>query len=398
MSEAGLLRRSPGAPHVRLTALSLFVLGLGLGFLGILVLRQSGTDAAVMYAMPAAAAGALLAVVPGRRLLARNAPGRGTRAYLTVCGAGAVAGMIALLFAEPRPLDPVRFALLGLACGGALRLCLALVLAMLPPRRAESLMGLFGVSVGLGGCTANLIGMIAASPSRTDPVLLSAAIVPLLLAVASFRAGRVAFEGVEGRWDRERAPQGTAPRGFLMAASLLLQAAACAIAASWLAAYLSRRVGLSLVDGAAVMALFWLALSAGWAHAGRLPTVRENLLPLAVAPLLAVPGAAILLSAGGLAVVAAGTAMLGVAMGMLFPLTLCLGHWPATLGRSRWVTRSLHLALVAALLASWAVGALAHAAGTATPVWIILGCFLGASGAVFVLVVDYRISGDVAVI
>ena len=399
MPSAASPTRVLGVTHVRLAALALFGLGAGLGFLGILVVRQALASVTLVGPEPAAVVGALCALLPGRQLSARLAPGRWTRVFLVLCGVGAAGGMAYLAPQESAWAKPASLALLGLACGGCLRLSVALVLAMLPPWRPAAIMGLCGACLGLGGVAANLIGAWVASPgSRTDPVLLAAASVPLLLALVSLRAGRVSFAGVAERWGALRAEGGTGARGILIAASLLLQATACGLAAAWLTSYLSRRAGFGLVDGALVMALFWLGLAFGWATAQRLPKLRENLYPLGGPLALAVVGAASLLYARVALLAVAGAPLLGLAAGLLLSLTLRLGDWPATLGRSLWVMRTLHVSLVVALAGSWAVGELVSVTGFGTPVWAILGCMVAAVGALFLLVVDCRISGDAVMI
>ena len=399
MPAAASPRRIPGVPHIRLTALTLLLLGAGMGFLGIFVLREGGVSNTVVAPMAIAAVGALCALLPGRGFAARAAPSKWTRAYLTLCGIGAAGGMAYLSTVQTIHPIPLTFALVGVTCGACLRLSLALVVAMLPPWRPAAIMGLCGASVGLGGVVANLIGAWVASPgTRVDPVLLSASAVPALLAVASIRVGRVRFDGIPEHRSARQAEAGVRPRSILISASLLLQATACAVSASWLTPYFSQRAGFALVKCATVMALFWLGLAFGWAMAKRLPGLRDNLYPLGGLLVLAFAGAASLLyvSLAGLAV--AGAAILGLAVGALFSLTLRLGDWPATLGRSPWFMRSLHVSLVAALAGSWMVGALGSGVGVGAPIWIILGCIFGAVGALFILVVDYRISGDTVII
>ena len=146
------------------------------------------------------------------------------------------------------------------------------------------------------------------------------------------------------------------------------------------------------------MALFWLGLAFGWAIAERLPKLLDNVYSLVVPLALAVAGVASLLYASIAALAVAGVPILGLATGLVFSLTLRLGHWSATLGRSPWVMRSLHISLVVALAGSWAAGALGNAAGAGTLVWMILGCILGAAGALALLIADYRISGDGVVV
>ena len=386
-------------PHIRLTALALLLLGAGLGFLGILVLREGLASTTVAAPMAIAAVGALCALVPGRSLAVWAAHGKATQAYLTLCGIGAAGGMVYLSTLQAaRPVTAVFFSA-GVTCGACWRLSLALVLAMLPPWRPAAMMGICGASLGLGGALASLVSAWIANPAaRADPVLLSAAAVPLLLAVASIRAGSVRFEAAPERWGLGPAEAGSRPRGILISASLLLQATACGLSASWLTSYLSQRAGFSLVAGAAVMALFWLGLAFGWAIAERLPTLLDSVRSLAAALALTVAGVVSLLYASIAPLAVAGVPVLGLATGLLSSQTLRLGHWSATLRRSRCVLRSLHSSLVVALVGSWGVGALGNAAGAGTPVWMILGCILGAAAALVLLVADYRISGDGGVV
>lgn len=378
--------------------LSLFAQGLGVGFLGILVSHQAVFDQATGYAGAAAAAGALLALLPGHRFSVQAAPGKGTRAFLAGGGIVAGIGLIAARFASGIwAAEEVALLFLGLATGGCLRLTLALLLPMLPARQSASLLGLAGVSFGLGGLTANAVGVVAVILSAANSLHYWAAIVPALLAFAAVRAGQLRFDEVGASRSRMRIAHNTSPRSVLMAASFAFQAATCLTAACWLTVHLLRGVGLSGAFGATVLTAFWAAFCVGWAFTRRMPRIRENLAALSVPLALGVPGSVFLL-VGWQHGVGLGAALLGLGIGTLFPLTLGLSHWPSVLGRCRWISRSLHLSLPVGLLAGCVAGTVAFAAGSGALVWAILGWFLLAVATLIVLVADYRVSGDPALI
>ncbi len=182
-----------------------------------------------------------------------------------------------------------------------------------------------------------------------------------------------------------------------MAASFVVQAATCLMAACWLAVHLLRGVGLSGLSAATLLMVFWAALCTGWALARRVARHWDSLSSISVPLALGVPGS-LFLMIGWHPGVGLGAALLGLGIGTLFALTLRLGHWPSALGRCRWILRSLHLALPAGLVLGWGTGSLAFAAGSGALVWAILGGFLVAVATVVLLVVDYRVSGDPALI
>ena len=399
MSVLGVPRRTPGTLHVQLAMLSLLTQGLGIGFLGILVSRQQLFGQPAGFAVLAAAGGALVALLPGRPFSARSAPGPITRGFLVGCGIVAGGGLIAMHFVPRAGLpEEASLLLLGLATGACSRLALALLLPMLPARGAASLLGLAGVSFGTGGLLANAASVVATSAAIAGELPLWAAAVPLLLAFAAVKARDLRLSDVKGIAGAHDKLRNTSPRSILLAASLALQGATCVIAACWLTVYLSREVGLSEADELAIAALFWMALCTGVALARRLPRIRENLATVAMPPTLAVPGGFLLL-ADSHPGVALGTTLLGLALGLLFPLTLGLVHWPSVLARCRWILRSLHLALPFGLSAAWMAEPLASVAGSWDwLIWAIVGCFLLASSSVAVLMADYRLSGDPALV
>lgn len=395
MAEAPGAARTPGPAHVRLGALAVFAVGLGLGFLGVLVYRPV-SPAPLAGEAVAAAAGAIAALLPAGWLTRGDPPGSGMRAYLAAGGVLSGLGLVALTVAKFDGVEHVALFLLGLATGGSLRLAVWLAFAMQPPRRARALLGLCGASFGVGGLAANLVAAAAVSASSSRSLLLCAASAPALLAFAAHRAGRLRFELAEGGAPWHDAPAGTGPRSALLATSLLLQVSACGLAAVWLMAYLSRDVGLSLASGAAVLAGFWLTLAVGWATAGRLPGIRDSLAPLAVPAASAAMGVLILYSIAWLPAAMLGAALLGLAMGVLFPLALQLANWPSGLWRCRWIAQSLQASLAVALLVGWPVGMLVAVTGTDQLLLAVLVCFAGALAVLAVLVGDCRVTGDPA--
>ena len=397
MAEAPGAARTPGPAHVQLGALAVFAVGLGLGFLGVLVYRHV-SPAPLAGEAVAAATGSIVALLPGGRFSRGGLPGSGMRAYLAAWGIVAGCGLSALALARFDGVEHVALFLLGLATGGSMRLAVWLALAMQPPKHSRALLGLCGASFGLGGLAASLVAATAVSASSSRSVLLCAVSVPALLAFTAHRAGRLRFELPAGRAPWHDAPRGTGPRSAVLAASLLLQASACGLTAVWLMAYLSRGLGLSLSSGAAVLAGFWLALAVGWTTAGRFPRIRENLAPLGVSAGLGSAGVLILFSIAWPPVAMLGVTLLGPGMGVLFPLALRLANWPSRLWRCRWIALSLQASLAVALLVGWPVGMLVALSGTDKLLLAVIGCFAGALAALVLLVGDYRVTGDPAVI
>ena len=382
--------------------LSLFGQGLGVAFIGILLSRHALFSQEAGYSVVTAIAGTLVAVLPGHRFSARTFPGRGTRSFLAGCGIVATVGLLAGQFGEGIwTSDEALLLMLGLATGGCSRLALALVFPMLPARRSASLLSLAGVSFGLGGLAASAVGTATASVAGGHSNALWAVSVPGLLVIATLRTGRLRLGPVgSSRYLTEtprRTTPRTTPRTILMAVSLIFQAATCVAAACWLTVLLLRGVGVPGPLGATILALFWAAVCTGWAFARRLPRIRENLLGLSVPLALGVSGSLLLLI-GWQPSISLGSMLLGLGIGTLFPITLGLGHWPGVLWRCPWISRALHLALPVSLSVGWAAGTLAFAAGPGALVWTILGCFLIAVATLVVLVADYRVSGDPALI
>lgn len=396
MAEAPGAARTPGPAHVQLGALAVIAVGLGLGFLGVLVYRHV-SPAPLAGEAVAAAMGSIVALLPGGRFSRGDVPGSGMRAYLAAWGIVAAFGLSALALVRFDGVEHVALFLLGLATGGSMRLAVWLALAMQPPRRSRALLGLCGASFGLGGFAANLVAATAVSASSSRSLLLCAVSVPALLAFTAHRAGRLRFELPAGRAPWHDAPRGTGTRSAVLATSLLLQTSACGLTAVWLMAYLSRGLGLSLSSGAAVLAGFWLALAVGWTTAGRFPRIRENMAPLGVSAGLGSAGILILFSIAWPPVAMLGVTLLGLGMGVLFPLALRLANWPSRLWRCRWIALSLQASPAAALLVGWPVGMLVALSGTDTLLLAVIGCFAGALAALVLLVGDYRVTGDPAV-
>ncbi len=305
--------------------------------------------------------------------------------------------MLVLAYAGAAEWQAASLFLLGLAIGGGLLLTIDLLVGMLPLERAGAVLGLAGASFALGGCTAHLAAMVAVPRHTADVLLICCAWVPALVVFSAHRAGPLRLVGSGGADPRPKS-RGTGPRSVLLSVSLLLQAAAFGIAACWLMVHLSRGLGLTGTGGTRVLALFWAVLAVGWSLANRMRPVRDSWRTLGVPLLLAVPGAVVLALAPWTFTAVSGAVLLGLSLGILYPLALRLAPWPAALTRCRWIDRSLQLSLPAALVAGWPVGQLANAAGSEMIVWAILTCIGAAVAALFLLVVDYRVSGDPAVI
>lgn len=397
MSEAAVARRTPGPAQVRLTALSTYTLGLGSGFLGILTLREALSAPTAVPAVTAAI-GILLGVFPGGQLFRREGFNPSRRLLPIVCGLATASGLLVLALLGSTPWQDVSLFLLGLAIGIGLRLTIGLLVDMLPLQRSGAVLGLVGASFALGGCTAHLTTMVAIPLQTVDLLLVCCACVPALVVVTAHRAGDLQLVRSGVGADRLPHSPGTRPRGALLSVSLLLQAAASGISACWLMVHLSRGLDLTGTGGMWTLALFWAVLAIGWSLANRMRPVCDSWRTLSVPVLLAVSGAVLLAWAPWTLAAVSGTVFLGLSLGILYWLALRLAPSPAALTRSRWIDYSLQLSLPVALVAGLPVRQLADALGSEMIVWAILTCIGAAVASLFVLVVDYHISGDLAVI
>ncbi len=395
MNGAGRLTRTPGPTHVRLVVLSLFALGLGMGFLGVLLFPFAAPLLRESEAAGIAAAGACLAALPGRRLARRTLPGPLARGGLATLGAISAAALIVLPFHDAAALEYALPFVVGMATAGCWRLLMGLLRGMRRPGRDLSLLALGGVSAAAGGLSASLLAWVLASARSASLLGPLAAAVPALLAVLAIHSGRARLEPAALPARRPEPSAGTGPRGALFAASLLCQAAACGIAACWLPVLLARGYGLSLPEGALVLAAAWLALVLGLVVSRRLPRATDGVLALGCLAGIACVGAVALFFGQRPVAAWLGAPLLGFGTGALLALTLALVQWPATLVRCRWTARAVNAFVAAALLAGWSAGLLAAADG-GYPLLAVLVCLMAALASLMALVGEYRFSGDPA--
>lgn len=383
---------------MRITMLCLFTQGLGLGFLGVLALRETLLAQASGAVFLTAAVGALVAVLPGPGLTLRGGLGPFGRLFLLVCGVAACLGLLAAAGLHSFQRSPTPAFCLSVAVGGSLRLALGLLLRMLPLRGARAVFGLAGVSFGLGGCMGHLLALTALSLSSASLLLGCAAVVPALLAVCAHRTGRL-HSGLAGA-AASALPPTTVPgaRNRLFAASLVLQAIAGSLASVWLMGYLARSRDSAGSHGTTILAMFWLALAGGWMLSGRIPGPLDRWQVLALPTLPTVAGGVVLALAPMSAALAAGAALLGGGLGLACALTLCMGQRPTVLASCRWAVSSLRFSPPVALAACWLVGGLVGILGIDAVVWAVLACSLGALAALILLILDYRVTGAQAVL
>ncbi len=346
----------------------------------------------------AAAAGAMLAVLPGLWTSRSPGGGRASRIYLATCGVASGIGLAVLPFLNVQGLETLPLLLLGLAAGGSWGLAVDLILPVYSCRRGLALLGLAGASFGLGGVVASLAAATAVNLLSLQSLLPFAAIVSVTLGWAGIRA-RNMWSGTPGTGVASTGLYpGAGPRRVLMVASVLLQASACGIAATSLLVYLSRVHGMSFSAGLAVLAVFWLAIAVGLSGAGQLPHIRETPAPLGVPAALVAAGGLLLFFAVGAPGALIGTVLLGSGTGALLLLTLRLAQGPPTLCASKAITRAVRASPVTALGIGWPVGILSAHWGTSILLLAVLACLAAALVALAVLTSDYRLSGDPAVI
>lgn len=379
--------------------LSLFTLGLGLGYLGLLTSFDMLFGTTGVAGIATAFLGALLPTLPGRRFVARAG---GVRRFLVACAGVSLAGLLALrvLGAVAGDGAPTFFVFplffLGLSTGACSRLSLALVMGVVPARGAASLLAAGGVSFGFGGAVASVLGVLALRSFSAGSLALWAVTVPALLGYLAVKSGGSRLKDAGGAAVSE-VPWSGSPRGSLMAASLLCQASAWGFATCCLPINLLRGAGASGAAGAAAMAAFWIAASTGWAASRRVPRIGQSSLAL-VLPLALAATAGLLLLTRWEPTVGLGAALLGGGLGVLLPLTLDLGHWPSVLGRCGWLGTAVAEAVPVAMLAVWLTGTLPFGIGPLVPVFATVGCVLLALATLGLLLADYRLSGGPALV
>ena len=409
MPAAVLRRRTPRPAELRLAMLSLFAAGLGFGFLSLLAWRDMLFGTLGVPGIATAFLGALLAALPGRRLVGRALDARGMRRLLLAFAGVSAAGLVVLHVAGlvagggSAAFYVLPLFLLGLATGACSRLSAALVMGILPARCSASLLSAGGVSFGLGGAAASLLGVLALRSFAAGSLVLWAAAAPALLGYLALRAGAARLRG-EGaaRGGASVGPRGGerrpgSQRRSLMAVSLLCQAGAWGVATCCLPVHLLRGAGASGVVGAGALTAFWIAASTGWAASRRLPRIGQSPLTL-VLPLALAAAAGLLLLTRWVPAVGLGAGLLGGGLGLLLPLTLDLGRWPSVLGGGGWLEAAVAGAVPAATLAVGLVGALPFGIGPMAAVVSAVGCVMLALATLGLLLADYRLSGGPALV
>ncbi len=390
--------RSLWPGRVPLIALSALTAGLAWGMLGSLHLHFSSSMRTTSEGLGAAAAGTLIGLLPGFVRFRTHPSSSVSSVYLGVCGAvsGVSLGVAAVL--SPRGLGLVPLLAVGLGVGASWGLAVDLALPVLLCRNGPAVLGLCGAGLGLGGVMASLSAATAVTAVSAQLLLPLAVAVAFLSGWVGIR-GREVWRGMSGHSAESTRPNpGAVPRRVLMATSLLLQASAFGIAAVWLLVYASRMYGLSLGQGLTVLAGLWLALAVGLTAGRHLPPIRDSVVSLVVPAALVTAGGGSLHFAGGLIGVALGTLLIGAGTGVLVLATLRLADPSGALGVSAGVVRSVRAYPVVGLVLGWPVGILSVHAGAPVLLIAIVGCLVVAMVALTVLIGDYRLSGDPAVI
>ena len=384
--------------RVRLIALSTFTVGLAVGMLGSLNLHFSPSMFTAGEGAGAAAAGALAGLLPAfSRTRIREARAVACM-YVGACGLTSAVSLVVLFVLTPQGFELLPLFLVGMVAGGTWAIAVDLALPVLPGRYGPSVLGLSGVSLGLGGVVASLAAAAAVGASSSYLLLPLAAVVAVILGWAALRARSIWQPTPDAESVVTALAAGADPRRILMTVSLLLQASACAMAAVWQLVYLSRTFGLSLAQGLTVLSGFWLALAAGWSAGCQLPRIRDSVVAMAVPAGLSAAGVVLLHFVGGVWGAVSGTLLLGSGMGVLFQMTLCLADRSCMLWASTAVVRSVRAAPVVALGIGWPVGILSTHWGAGVLLLAVLGCLVAALVGLAVLIVDHRLSGDPVVI
>lgn len=249
-----------------------------------------------------------------------------------------------------------------------------------------------GVSFGFGAAGVCLSAWALHRWTGTQPMLVAAAVLFGLVGWAARRgpvfAPRLDREATAARSGR----RAVTPTGVLLGAGLLLQAANYGALGAWLGLYVFRKLGVTIDTSLAVLALFWIAVSAGRVAAARLPAEIGRMRLGAAVTMLAVLGAVFLLNTVDASGAVVGAVLLGAGAGAAHPLAVgavtrryALEHLELT-----------HVLTVASLLAglgfAWLMGPLSAAWGIDVVVWTALICSLASLAALMLIVFEARLS------
>ncbi len=397
-ADAGL-RHTPEPVYVRFGMLGLFSLGLGLGLLGAILqvwslqLSLDAPTAGNIFLV--LAAGLLPAFLLARKIAGSVGPG--TRWLFVVSGVLASIDLLAMSFIYDAALLVAPMFVLGLALGGLADAVAALLSQILTERRAHEILNLAGVSFCLGGLAGCLSIRLTIGFFSADGILRLMAVLPLIAVAAAARAGRLRFRAPTPPDRRIGWAQVISPSLLLLGLSLLLQAAAYGIVGCWLTVYLSRALGLTTRGSLAVLLVFWGALTVGRVVAARMPPLRDSILSLVGPTAAFCLGFLFLLQTTQSSGAAVGTALLGVGLGAIHPLTLRMVQRRYPVVEQSRLSALMFLSLAGALLACWPVGRLMDTLGIGLIVWAALGCSMVASLLLLILVIENRVSGESAV-
>ncbi|MCX7889972.1 MAG: MFS transporter [Rhodobacteraceae bacterium] len=290
------------------------------------IARQAGTTAVAASAMMttlfvSALAAQTLAALTSRRLGHRTIMLAGMAAFIGGVAGIAASGSLAMLL--------LAAAFLG-AGNGSLLLTGNVVAAEASARAGP--LNLVNAMFGVGAILAPVL--VSLSMRQTGmgshavwaaPAAMGVALVLLLASPAAPRgtgpAGARPPAAAAGAW---RAVL-RSPLVWLLGAFLLVEVSVEIAVATWLPTILQKAVAIPLATGALFLSLFWLLLTLSRFAAAWASRFLTNPAILAAASLGAVAGAALLLSGvilGGTAVTLAGVALLGSALGPIFPSAL----------------------------------------------------------------------------
>ena len=395
MAVASVLKKTPRPVDLRDFVLSVFVVGLGVGFVALLSVQQALFATSIVTGAAAAAAGAALAgpALHGRPAVSRWIGSAHVWPVVACCSWVVWLGVRSFAPEWAVTVGEARLFFLGLAIGACSRLAFLRVASDSPTWQAREVLSLGGVSFATGGAVASLLGLVSLNQISVDALEWWAASVP---ALAVWLASR---DRNSGRSQVGAAAQGPAdrpadPSGVLVAASLLGLAVAWGAAACGLPIQASRGAGAWGAAGAAVLSLLWVGACVGWS-ASRSPSRPGGRPVLPIRPLvLAAAGSCALLVQPPWWAAAPAAALLGAGFGMLARLVLAYGARSATRQAGGDVPLALPFAVPAGLLAAWLTALLHWGGGPSLPVLVAAACFTGSVAAFYLALSDRRMASS----
>ena len=297
----------------------------------------------------------------------------GVRNFLVSSALLAAAALVGLGAAtHPIWLLPPLFAL-GTAVGALATGASWLVSGALLQGRAPEVLNLAGVAFGAGTIGVCILAWALNGRFHWSVTVRLLAIVPFVLAWSVYRAKVFRYMTLSAAPVRLTWRTTASPMAILLALALFLQSANQWAIGGWLALYLPRKFGMTASLSIMVLAVFWLGLTCGRVWGTRLPPAEERMRSLFWATLAAVVGCLFLLKTVEASGTFAGALLLGMAIGLIHPLTLGLVGSRYPYYHPGLLNGFFSLSLMGGLLGPWLIAQLAEPLGIEIIIWLTLG-------------------------